>query len=51
MAKDRKAAEDLSGPAEQTMEQARTAVDIYFDSLKKAISSMPSGGTEFGEKL
>jgi hypothetical protein len=51
MAKDRKAAEDLSGPAEQTMEQARTAVDVYFDSLKKAISSMPSGGTEFGEKL
>ena len=51
MAKDRKAAEDLRGPVEQTMEQARTAVDIYFDSLKKAISSMPSGGTEFGEKL
>ena len=50
MAKDRKAAEDLSGPAEQTMEQARTAVEVYFDSLKKAISSMPSG-TEFVEKL
>jgi hypothetical protein len=51
MAKDRKHAEELSGLAEQTMEQARTAVDTYFDYLKKAISSTPSGGTEFGEKL
>jgi hypothetical protein len=51
MAKDRKPAEELSGLAEQTMEQARTAVDTYFDYLKKAISSTPSGGTEFGEKL
>jgi hypothetical protein len=51
MAKDRKPAEELSGFAEQTMEQARTAVDTYFDYLKKAISSTPSGGTEFGEKL
>ena len=27
------------------------AVDTYFDYLRKAISSTPSGGTEFGEKL
>jgi hypothetical protein len=51
MAKDRKPAEELSGLAEKTMEQARTAVDTYFDYLKKSISSTPSGGTEFGEKL
>jgi hypothetical protein len=51
MAKDRKPAEELSGLAQQTMEQARTAVDTYFDYLKKAISSTPSGGTELGEKL
>jgi hypothetical protein len=51
MAKDRKPAEELSGLAEQTMEQARGAVDVYFDYLKKAISSTPSGGTELGEKL
>ncbi len=51
MAKDRKPAEGLSGFAEQTMAQARTAVDTYFDYLKSAISSTPSGGTEFGEKL
>jgi hypothetical protein len=43
MAKDRKPAEELSGLTEQTMEQARTAVDTYFDYLKKAISSTPSG--------
>jgi hypothetical protein len=35
MAKDRKPAEEWSGPAEQTMVQARTAVDTYFDYLKK----------------
>jgi hypothetical protein len=29
----------------------RNAVDTYFDYLKKAVSSTPSGGTEFGEKL
>ena len=29
----------------------RGGVDAYFDFLKKAISSSPSGGTEFGEKL
>jgi len=33
------------------MEQARGAVDVYFDYLKKAISSTPSGGTELGEML
>ncbi len=51
MAKDRKPAEEVSGFAEQTMAQARTAVDTYFDYLKQAVSSTPSGGTEFGEKL
>jgi hypothetical protein len=51
MAKDRQPAEELSGLTEQTMEQARTAVDTYFGYLKKAISSTPSGGTEFGKKL
>jgi hypothetical protein len=51
MAKDQKPAEDLSGIAKQSIEQARGAVDIYFDMLKKAVSSYPTGGTEFGEKL
>ena len=36
---------------EQTMEQARSAVDSYFSFVQKVISSYPSGGTEWGEKL
>jgi hypothetical protein len=51
MAKDQKPAEELSGIAEQSIEQARGAVDIYFDTFKKAVSSYPTGGTEFGERL
>jgi hypothetical protein len=51
MTKDQKPVEELSRIAAQTMEQARGAVDVYFDYLKKAISSTPSGGTELGEKL
>ncbi len=51
MAKDRKPTEELSGFAEQTMKQAQTAIDVYFDYLKNALSATPSGGTEFGEKL
>jgi hypothetical protein len=48
---DRKPAEELSAFANQGMAQARNAVDTYFDYLKTAVSSTPSGGTEFGEKL
>jgi hypothetical protein len=51
MAKDQRPIEEMSGFATQTMEQARNAVDIYFDYLKRAVSSAPSGGTEYGEKL
>ena len=35
----------------ETKEQALGAADTYFDFLNKTISSFPSGGTEFGEKL
>jgi hypothetical protein len=51
MAKDRKPTEQLSGLAELTKEQARNAVDTYFDYLKRTVSAAPSGGTEYGEKL
>jgi hypothetical protein len=55
MAKDFKPLEDLNAKAkqavEQTMEQTRGAVDSYFDYLKKTVSSTPSGGSEFSEKL
>jgi hypothetical protein len=43
--------EDFGAIAEQTMEQARGAVDSYFGFLQKTISSYPSGGTELGEKV
>ena len=33
------------------MEQARWAVDNYFNFVQEIISSYPSGGTELGEKL
>jgi hypothetical protein len=51
MAKDRKPADEPSVFGTQTMEQARNAVDTYFDYLKKAVSAAPSGGIEYGEKL
>ena len=42
---------DAQRVVEQTMEQARSAVDSYFTFVQKIISSYPSGGTELGEKL
>ena len=41
----------LSAFATQTIEQARSAVDTYFDYLKRTVSAAPSGGTAYGEKL
>ena len=40
---------ELSAMVKQAM-QAYGGVDSYFDFLKKTISSLPSGGTEFGER-
>jgi hypothetical protein len=55
MASDIKPLQQLNTQAkqaiDQTTEQARGAVDTYFDFLRKAISSYPTGGTEVGEKL
>lgn len=51
MAKEQKPTEQLGGIAEQAMEQARRAADIYFDYVKQAISATPSGGNEFAESL
>ena len=48
MAKD---TDHLSGVAEQAMEQARSAADIYFEYVKQAISATPLGGNEFAEPL
>jgi len=43
--------EAFSAIPKQTMEQAFAAADGYFDYLRRTVSSFPSGGTEFGEKL
>ena len=51
MAEDQKPAQDQTPFAKQATEQAYGAMDSYFDHLKRSISSTPSGGTEFGEKL
>ena len=42
---------EVKRATDQATEQALGAMDTYFDYLKKTISSSPSGGTEFGEKL
>ncbi len=31
--------------------RTHTAMDYYFDHLKKTVASAPTGGTEFGEKV
>ena len=62
MAKDPKPMEVLNAQAKQAVNETKQAVeetkgqalgaaDTYFDFLNKTISSFPSGGTEFGEKL
>src|SRR6516165_10572759 len=43
--------EELSAIGKQTMAHAYSAMDYYFDHLKKTVASAPSGGTEFGEKV
>jgi len=55
MAKDRNPLEDLNSQAKQTVDETRQqvlgAVDNYFNFLRQTVSSLPSGGTDFGEKL
>jgi hypothetical protein len=55
MAKDRNPLEDLNSQAKQTVDETRQqvlgAVDDYFNFLRQTVSSLPSGGTGFGEKL
>ena len=43
--------DEFSAIGKQTMARAYSAMDYYFDHLKKTIASAPSGGTEFGEKV
>jgi len=51
MAKGKSRREELSAVSKQTMALAYSAMDYYFDHLKKTVASAPSGGTEFGEKV
>ena len=51
MAKEKARGEELSAINKQTMAHAYSAMDYYFDHLKKTVASAPSGGTEFGEKV
>jgi hypothetical protein len=47
----KQATDRMKQSVEETKEQALGAADTYFDFLNKTISSFPSGGTVFGEKL
>ena len=51
MASNQKPMDEMNAFARQMMQQTLQAVDEYFDFVKKAISSSPTGGTELGEKV
>lgn len=42
---------EFGAVGKQAMEQMQGAVDSYFDNLKKIVSSSPSDGSEFSEKV
>jgi hypothetical protein len=42
---------EFSAVGNPTMARAYSAMDYYFDHLKKTVASAPTGGTEFGEKV
>jgi hypothetical protein len=51
MTKEKTQDDELSAIGTQTMAHAYSAMDYYFDHLKKTVASAPSGGTDFGEKV
>ena len=51
MTKQKTQGDELSAIGKQTMAHAYSAIDYYFDHLKKTVASAPTGGTEFGEKV
>jgi hypothetical protein len=51
MAEDTEVSAEVSAITKAVTKQTHEAVDAYFDFLKNAISSYPSGGTKLGEKL
>jgi hypothetical protein len=42
---------EFSAVGNPTVARAYSAMDYYFDHLKKTVASAPTGGTEFGEKV
>jgi len=46
-----KTRDELSAIGKQTMAHPYSAMDYYFDHLRKTVASAPTGGTEFGEKV
>src|ERR1700726_5194192 len=51
MAKEKSKGDEFGAIGKQTTARAYSAMDYYFDHLKKTVASAPSGGTEFGEKV
>ena len=51
MAKDEKPTEDLNTMADQTMKQARGAMESYLDFFQKTMSASPWAGTELTKKI
>ena len=49
--RERPRAVEFSAVGNPTMARAYSAMDYYFDHLKKTVASAPTGGTEFGEKV
>jgi hypothetical protein len=43
--------DELRAFIKQTMPHPYSAMDYYFDHLKKTVAAAPTGGTEFGEKV
>jgi hypothetical protein len=51
MTKEKTQGDELSAIGKHAMAHAYSAMDYYFDHLKKTVASAPTGGTEFGEKV
>jgi hypothetical protein len=51
MTKEKTRDDELRAFGKQIMRHPYSAMDYYFDHLRKIVASAPSGGTEFGEKV
>jgi hypothetical protein len=51
MTKEKARDDELKAFSKQLMPHQYSAMDYYFDHLKKTAASVPTGGTEYGEKV